>query len=833
MSAPLHMVGNAHLDPAWMWRWGEGLEAFLATCRAAIDRMGETPEFIFTCSSAAHYRWVEQVDPRLFEEIRRRVAAGQWEIAGGWWVQADCNLPSGEGFVRQALLGQRYFLSHFGRRALVGYSPDAFGHTLGLPQLLRRAGMRGYVYCRPDPTELALPSPLVRWRGLDGSAIPAYRIPFHYNMYESSVPQKVADLEAALDRPSALTGGEETLRRFGEEWMLFYGVGNHGGGPTREHIAQIIELDRPDRPLLFSTPDRFFAHVGDNAMPEWSDDLQLNAPGCYAAHSEIKRLNRRAEYDLMSAERLATLASALLDVPYPADELRGAWERVCFNHFHDILCGVAIPEALDDAVQSYGAALEVATRVRTIAVQRLALALDTTGAGQALIVFNPTTLPQRTCTTFELWHDIDKSLWSQPVPLRVTDDQGMELPCQQGFTSGKIGRDRVAATIPVDLPPLGWRLYRVHYGEPSVATVPPDGTYASDTVLENAFTRVEFDTASGAILRWRDKVKGRELAAGSLALPAVYEDGTDTWGHGAVRFDRYRANFAARSVRLVEHGPTHATLRVVSVWEHCEIRQDFRLYHNDAALHIAATVRWNAQHTLLKLLFPVLLDHPLHLAESAYAVTQKLCDGVERPCGVWTAIVESGEQSAGLGVLSDAKHSCSAAGNTLALTLLRSPSYATHDPHPHNADEELLFIDQGVQRFNYSIVPLGGSRDEVSSVLHHRAQTLMSQPIAHIESAHPSGAGQLSGEYSGLSVTPATVLATVVKRGEDGGWIVRLYNPTSQQQECRIRSEMLGVQWSGAVGAWRILTLQARGVEGVREVDLVELEVQSELQRTN
>src|SRR5688500_7123593 len=185
-TAHLHLIGNAHLDPAWMWEWGEGMEAFIATCRSALERMEENERVVFTCSSAAHYHWVERAEPEMFEAIRQRVVEGRWEIVGGWWTQADCNLPSGEGFLRQAELGQRYFVERFGRPATIGYSPDAFGHCAGLPQLLRAGGLHSYIFCRPDPTELALPSPLFSWLSPDGSAVTAYRVPFHYNMYQTT-----------------------------------------------------------------------------------------------------------------------------------------------------------------------------------------------------------------------------------------------------------------------------------------------------------------------------------------------------------------------------------------------------------------------------------------------------------------------------------------------------------------------------------------------------------------------------------------------------------------------------------------------------------------------
>ena len=167
----LHLVGNSHIDPVWLWQWPEGLQEVRATFRSALDRMTEYPEFIFTSDSAAYYEWIEEIDPDMFEEIRERVAEGRWEIVGGWWVEPDCNLPSGESFVRQALFSQRFFLERFGRIATVGYNVDPFGHNAMLPQLLKRAGMDSYVFMRPGPHEYRLPGPIFWWRSPDGSRV--------------------------------------------------------------------------------------------------------------------------------------------------------------------------------------------------------------------------------------------------------------------------------------------------------------------------------------------------------------------------------------------------------------------------------------------------------------------------------------------------------------------------------------------------------------------------------------------------------------------------------------------------------------------------------------
>ncbi len=840
-----HMIGNAHLDPAWMWQWGEGMEAFLATCRSALDRMEEQADFIFTCSSAAHYRWIEEVEPELFERIRTEIQAGRWVIVGGWWTQADCNLPSGEGFVRQALLGQRYFLSRFGRIARTGYSPDAFGHTLGLPQLLAGAGMDAYIFCRPDPTELQLPSPLFRWIGPANSSVLAYRVPFHYNMYQTSVPKKVQDLRAALDGPSPLAAAGLPLRQFGTEWMLFYGVGNHGGGPTQEQIAQIIAIDREERSphLLFSSPDAFFARVamnpGGRLIPEWRDDLQLNAPGCYSAHSQIKALNRRSEHLLASAERIASLASMVLGDTYPADTLRQAWENVCFNHFHDILCGVAIREALDDAIESYGESLAIAKRTTRMAVQRIARSIDTTGPGRTLIVFNPH--GQRLCEhiTFELWHDIDKSLWSQPIQIRLSDDNGKDIPCQIGYTSGKIGRDRIAITFKAVLPELGWRCYRVFYGEPS--TVIPN--YAilpcSQTVLENEYLRVEFSADHGAIISIIDRERGIELLAGPTALGVAVDDPTDTWGHGVQRFDTVAGIFGNAEMRLVEDGPVHATIRVRSHWRGSMVQQSFRLHRDSREIAVDVKIVWAEHRTMLKLQFAPRIAHARAAYESAYAVTEKPCDGVERPGGTWCALVggDPGEPLA-MAVVNDAKYGYSAhparldaihatptvgeeaAYTVLAMTAVRSPSYATHDPHPYHPDEDLDFIDQGVQHFRYIL--MFPDKEDYAAASSSRGAVLAAGPIAHLESAHQAARPSLPGLFHGIEVHPGNVMVTAIKQHEDGnGWIIRLFESAGRATAASIHSIPLGVSWNTELAPHEVRTFHIyNGV--ITSVDLIE-----------
>jgi alpha-mannosidase len=197
----LFMIGNAHIDPVWLWQWQEGFHETKATFRSALDRMEEFPDFIFVASSAAIYQWVEHSDPEMFAEIRQRIIEGRWKVVGGWWIEPDCNLPGGESFVRQGLFGQRYFKEKFGVTTRVGYTIDSFGHNGMLPQILKKSGMPYYVFMRPAMHEKGLPGRLFWWESDDGSRVLAFRIALAYGTWGDNLARHVANV-AEIGRAS-------------------------------------------------------------------------------------------------------------------------------------------------------------------------------------------------------------------------------------------------------------------------------------------------------------------------------------------------------------------------------------------------------------------------------------------------------------------------------------------------------------------------------------------------------------------------------------------------------------------------------------------------------
>ena len=270
----VHLVGHAHLDPVWLWPWQEGYQEARATFRSALDRMNEYPDFVFTCDQIVLLSWVEECDPDLSAEIAARVAEGRWVHVGGWWVEPDCNMPGPESFVRQGLYGQRYLQSRFGRTATVGMNADPFGHHAMLPQILRGQGLDSYTFLRPGPHEGDLEPSTFWWEAPDGSRVLAYRIPHEYGSAGGAV-------DGQLERSIAAARGT------GDQIMVFYGVGNHGGGPTRANLDSIRRFDRMGSfgRLRLSSPrdylDAVLARVeAGRELPVRRDDLQHHAPGC-------------------------------------------------------------------------------------------------------------------------------------------------------------------------------------------------------------------------------------------------------------------------------------------------------------------------------------------------------------------------------------------------------------------------------------------------------------------------------------------------------------------------------------------------------------------------
>lgn len=745
----LHMIGNAHLDPVWLWRWQEGFHEALATFRSALDRMDEGTDFVFTSSSAVLYEWIESVAPEMLEEIRERVEEGRWRIVGGWWIQPDCNIPCGESYVRQALYGQRYFREKLGVTATVGYNPDSFGHNAMLPQIFAKSGMDCYVFMRPGPHEKDLPGHVFRWQSPDGSEVTAYRIPFTYCTSPEQLPEHLARCRA-LEQDGI------------DEFMCFYGVGNHGGGPTRENLRLIAEQFESNGETItaHSSPADYFAAIHDADLPTVTGDLQMHAPGCYAAHSGVKRWNRIAENRLLAAEKLGTLANWIAEQDYPTD-LGRAWKSVLFNQFHDILAGTSLEAAYEDARNDYGEAVAIADRAINAAVQSMAWKIDIPYVEEAVpvVVFNPLAWPVQRVVEFET------DLRLAPTVMASTDHRSIPVQSLQPHASVEF---RVRQAFIVDLPALGYRTYLgVHKAAPPTEVGGWRGAMSAEADsqvrgVENEFLWLSVDPATGFVALIDKRTGATILRDGAAAC--VIADESDTWSHGRVRFDEEIGRFTVMGISVVEAGPVRWTLRVESVWGSSTLVQRFSLAAGIPRVDVAVTGDWHERFQMLKLRFPTGIPDAVVTYEIPYGNLVRPADGNEMPGQAWVDISGAG---AGLCVLNDGKYSYSAEGDTLSLTVLRSPIYAHHEPCVPDPLLQYVWQDQGVQSFSYALLPHAGDWRCVRP--HREAAELNQPPIAQIAAFHT---GTMPLDYSLATVEPANVMLTVLKVAEERNGII-------------------------------------------------------------
>lgn len=796
--AIVHMVGNAHIDPIWLWTMEEGRAEVLASYRTAVSLLREFDGYVFTSGATVTYRWVAEDDPALFEEIRAAVAAGRWNLVTGWWVQPDCNIPSGESFARHALYGQRYLEAAFGRRARVGYAVDSFGHAGTLPQLLALGGLDGYVFFRPGPQEKALPVGPFWWEGPDGSRVLACRPPLHYG-----TPGDV-DIAARIEAAAA-EGTTDNLPLT----MCFYGVGNHGGGPTRANVAAIADLAAADgavRPT-FSSPERYFHEVRalPDAWPVVRDELQHHARGCYSVLSRVKRENRRAEDALLRAERMAALGAAVAGSDAGTARLRRAWERVLFSQFHDVLAGTSIRDAYEDVWPLYDAAQEAAAAVLDGALGALGARLGVRDQGRPLMVWNPLPWERSDVARFDLrMTDWRQDFWGKRYPGQpiVTDAEGRRVPARLAEVELDYNTYVVHAEALVTLPAMGAAVYYVEVPEVAPPTEEPVPVQ-TDTV-GNDMLRLRIDLQTGAMASLVDVASGREYLAAPASLPLVIDDPSDTWSHNVDAFHDVIGAFRATGPAevLAEDG-VRRTLRAESAWGNSRITQEYTLYPQQRLVDVTLTIDWHERHKMLKLAFPLALSGARVTASAPYGWVERGADGQEEPCQAWVDVSGEGPEGAlGVCFINDSKYGYDVLDNTFRLSVLRSPIYAFHAPRLMVPGVTYPYIDQGRQVVRLRLLP-------------HDGEWRAAHPARQSEALHhpviPRWATPRSGTRHSLSllrVSPENVVLTVAKMGEDGGrLIVRGYETAGRPARVVIASAALGHTWTHAVRPHEVWTL--------------------------
>ena len=802
----LHMIGNSHIDPVWFWNWEEGMQEVKATLCSALDRMEEFPEFRFTGTSVLFFRWLERTAPDRFEELRRRVAEGRFELTGGWFLEPDCLLPHGESFVRQALYSQRYLKKTFGKICRIGSNVDSFGHSGTLPQILRKSGMDRYVFMRPR-----LETPVFRWRGNDGSEVTALSLPGEYTAWFRD--KTVENIENTLARTKGWP-----------QMACCYGVGNHGGGPTIDNIRTIQELaDYNDKTeLRFSTFGDFFDSLDTEALEVKTGSFEKVNAGCYSNDLEFKQQIRLAEKRLVAADTCLSLAALLRGRFAPeADEMESLWEGLLFNEFHDTMGGTCIREARDDCHRQVGAAAAGAGKVIALSVQDIANSLDTRGEGYPLLLVNPHS------EAFDGLLDVEAE-WFCQDELCLTDPKGNEVPCQRINTHAKVthttlgGRRRFLFEAKV--PAGGYAVYRMHKTAPAEQIDrrhSPEGL--SPYVLENEYVRARFDESTGLLCSLTEKETGYESLSGA-AQWQVWTDQRDSWGglQGRV-YEDTGERFVLEAIERVEEGPLRCTVRAVYTHGPSRLTQLWRLGAHDRFLTVENDLVWNEPWHLLKMAFPCAGGTSFVRAEGAYGLMDREIADEAEYCMHRFADVR-GKDGAGLCVANDSHYAFHCADGMFHLTAVRSPIWSQgNSPEWENPQDTYQYVSLGEHRFTLTLRPHAASLP----VRELRVQADKTQGmIEYLADSWHSGAHR-EMERSLYGIDAQNVTISLIKRAEDGGgFVVRMLE--TEGMPCRAVLRLGDTETPLSFGPYELKTVKfEEKTTTFREVDLLEWDAET------
>lgn len=786
------MIGNSHIDPVWLWRDREGFQAARATFASALERMKEFPEFEYTASTTAFYVWLEEHCPDMLEEIRTRIQEGRWHLAGGWWVEPDCNIPGGESLVRQGLYGQRELRRLFGCMAECGYNVDSFGHQAGIPSILSGQRLPGYVFMRPQPDQLALPAPAFRWTGEDGRTVIADHCEGEY---------------CAWTRTAIVTNLDTALTHMKETGLnhlpVYYGVGNHGGGPTIENIKCIRELkaERPELELNNGGPADYFSAVDPASLPEWRGELENVFPGCYTVDAELKRLCRACETTLVKAEIMTVMAGC--EQRY-RPSLTEAWKLLLFCQFHDIMAGTARKEARDDAVMDLHRCLSMAREAIGSAMQHISSRFDLRGDGFPLIVVNPTDREYDGL----IETDIE---WRSKFPMRLKDQNGDEQIYDASVIRLTAPDVRKHFVFRGRIPAFGAAVYRLMPEAPVLKAKPMD---CPEGVLENACIRAEVDLETGCLVRLYDKRQGVELLAGPVEL-AVYEDSRDTWGH-VPHDEPLRGVYAAEKVYREENGALRTTLTCRMVRGRSEALLRWSLAAEDRMLRLEAQVDSREKLAMTVLRIPLARPYDQAVAEAAYTeIARPFRAAGERNMQRYVDLTAEDE---GLLLINRAKYGYRWLDGAMELLLSRGSIHAFSAGEKIMENREYDYADQGLDSFSLALYPHGGRLDRAERIrlaaqCHLKPETLLAEQHTGPEPRRFLSEISLTGSDDCCLVS--------LKAGEEGGVTARIQSCADHPQTGRL--SFRGHTFEVTLPAFALTTLHLDG-DQCRVTDLLEID---------
>lgn len=720
-------VGHAHIDLAWLWPIRETIRKGARTFSTALRMLERYPDYVFGASQPQLYQWIKDRYPKLFEQVKSRVAEGRWELQGAMWVEPDSNVSGGEALVRQIVYGQKFYRNEFGRKVRTLWVPDIFGYTASLPQLLLKSGLSYMVTQKLSWNEVNdYPHHTFFWEGIDGSKVLTHLPP--EDTYNSpAAPRSLAKIER-----------EYKDANVSDRALLLFGIGDGGGGPGEEHLERLSrEKHLLGLPPVVQEPSIDFLdklNERSDRYPTWRGELYLEKhQGTLTTQAKNKWFNRRMEKALRELE-FASVLNLLSNggIPYPEEELETIWKEVLLYQFHDILPGSSITRVYDESLARYETLLAGTEELIRERYEKLASGLDTKAMRKPYAVFN--SLP-----------------WERTEWLRIE------------------GR-WIRATVP----PMGYAL--VDAAESAASNL---GMLRADrSGLENELIRVDL-RADGTICSVYDKSADRELlpaGATANALTLYDEQGGDAWDFPADYRERESVRLVPAQWKAYMDGPTAVIEQVYSFGD-SRIEQQIVLAAGSRKIEFRTKALWQETNRMLRAAFPLDIRSDTVNCDIQFGY-------VKRPVNRNTSwdfardeisahhYIDLSEPAYGAALLNDCKYGHRAEEGMLDINLLRSPTY----PDPK--------ADRGEHEFTYALLPHDG--DSMDGAVYKEGYAF-NVPLRAIAAA-PNERGDRAAHSTLMELAGSHVMIEAVKRAEESGdLIVRLYETSGGKSRARLK----------------------------------------------
>lgn len=801
----LHLICNAHIDPVWQWKWDEGLAAVLSTFRVAAEFCEEFDNYVFNHNEAMLYQWIEEYDPTLFKRIQKLVQAGKWHIMGGWYLQPDCNMPCGESIVRQIIYGQKFFRDKFGVSPNAAVNVDSFGHSRGLVQILAKCGYDAYLYLRPTP-DTGIPEGIngqnFLWVGYDGSKILTHHFDWGYNTLLGTAGKAVEQYVNSHTEDKA--------------YLMCWGVGNHGGGPSRRDIIDINELIEhvsEKSTIMHSTPEKYVSEVERVDLPLWDGDLNPVNVGSITSMHSIKSLHRKLEGRLAVSEKLSVLCEKNGMIAYPGEKIHEAYEDLMFSEFHDSLPGTMIRAAEKDTVQKLDHGLEICEKIITKAF--FALSADqprATGTDIPIIIVNPH--PYEITDDFECEYMLQNQNWGNNYTVATVYDGDKPLPSQMEKEGSNMPLDwRKKISFHGTLKPMCANRFdcKLRIVDDNPRTVKAT-SQVDPFVFENDYMKVVLDPSTGSITEY--VVNGRNYAAHGLGELLVYEDCPNPWRlretlyHGKLlgKFKplsrKEAAVFAGTNekeicpINVIDSGEVRTFVEVLLGYNTSRARLLYVFSNHSKEFDINLTLYWNEKDTLLKLNVPNSFDDPQYIGEDMFGV-KPINNDYEQVAHKWVMACENDRAMA---VINQTCYGLDTDREGVRLSLLRSPAYSCHDIGDRVLMEDPCFhhrMDQNESEFRFRV--LAGEKESVLPETDKAAQYINEAPVAI--SYFPGGEGK--SNFKNFEIK--NVRLDALKKAEDGnGYIMHLFNTLDKPVRAEIKLDAFNVKAEIEFGSYEL-----------------------------